>query len=141
MPGPFLWWPNSTKRPLEIRARIQPGAGAKLVKGLTSFKRERSDRSQKRSAEICQALPTARRLWNIAKSLPLLPNARRCDADPKKQADRLRINIHQVADIKHWTHPLSVPKAELRMIVEKACDSVIAVRKQPGIEWSDEDES
>ena len=59
----------------------------------------------------------------------------------KKQADRLRINIHQAADIKHWTHPLSVPKAELRMIVEKVCDSVIAVRKQPGIEWSDEDES
>ncbi|WP_342712833.1 DUF3606 domain-containing protein [Bradyrhizobium sp. B124] len=58
----------------------------------------------------------------------------------KKQADRLHINIHQAAD-QAPDIPLGVPEGELRIAVEKVGDSAIAVRKQLGIERSDDDES
>jgi hypothetical protein len=47
--------------------------------------------------------------------------------------------MHQLADMKHWTRALGVSKEELRKAVDKVGNSAVAVRKELGIKWSDDD--
>ena len=51
--------------------------------------------------------------------------------DPRKRgpADRARINVHEVHEVKYWTQELGVSKAQLEAAVKAVGVSVSAVRE------------
>jgi Protein of unknown function (DUF3606) len=51
----------------------------------------------------------------------------------RAQPDRSKINMHQLHEVKYWTHALNVSKEELQKAVDKVGNSAAAVRKELGI--------
>ena len=44
--------------------------------------------------------------------------------------DRSKINMHQVHEVRYWTHALNVTREELQAAVDKVGNSAATVRKQ-----------
>jgi len=51
----------------------------------------------------------------------------------KEQFDRSKINMHDLRQVRCWTHALGVSREQLRKAVEKVGDSAVTVRKELGI--------
>jgi hypothetical protein len=46
------------------------------------------------------------------------------------QPDRSKINMHEPAEVQHWTKHLKVSKEDLQRAVEKVGNGAAAVRKE-----------
>ena len=48
----------------------------------------------------------------------------------RKQPDRSKIDMHEVYEVRHWTHALGVSREQLQKAVDKVGNSAAAVRKE-----------
>jgi len=56
----------------------------------------------------------------------------------KGERDRSHIAMHDKAEVRRWLRHFGVTKSELQRAVEKVGNSVVAVRKQIGIDGKTE---
>jgi hypothetical protein len=48
----------------------------------------------------------------------------------KETPDRSKINIHEPAEVKWWSHKLDVSREQLRSLVDRVGNSATTVRKE-----------